>query len=179
MADKKNTKQSPDSTLLKRKRSPKAIRSKKVVANDLGVYINLLTDFGFKRIFGTEDNKDLLIAFLNSVLKIKGGIKDLQYANPERKGRIKSDRTTIFDLHCITGKSERIIVEVQNHSHKNFKERGLSYACRAILDQEKKGKEWKFELCPVYVVNIVNFRLNKRLKTEKYASYVQLICNSI
>jgi predicted transposase/invertase (TIGR01784 family) len=99
----------------------------------------------------------------------------LHYANPERKGRIKTARTTIFDLYCITGKGERIIVEVQNQSHKNFKERGLSYAFRAIQDQEKKGKGSKFELCPVYVVNIVNFRLNKRIKTEKYASYVQLM----
>ena len=148
---------------------------KEVPVDDLGVYINLLTDFGFKRIFGTEANKDLLIDFLNAVLKIKGGIKDLQYANPERKGRIKKDRTIIFDLHCTTGKGERIIVEVQNQSHKNFKERGLHYACRAIQEQEKKGKKWKFELCPVYSVNIVNFHLDKRLKTEKYASYVQLI----
>ena len=144
--------------------------------DDLGVYINLLTDFGFKRIFGTEANKDLLIAFLNTVLKIKGGITDLQYVNLEGKGRIKTDRTTIFDLHCVTGKGEHIIVEVQNQSHKNFRERGLYYACRAIQEQGKKGKKWKYELCRVYSVNLVNFRLDKTVKsTEKYISYIQLI----
>jgi predicted transposase/invertase (TIGR01784 family) len=148
----------------------------KIIADDLGVYINLLTDFGFKRIFGTESNKNLLVAFLNNVLKIKGGIKDLQFVNPEGKGRVKTDRSTIFDLRCVTGKGEHIIVEVQNKSHKNFKERGLHYACRAIQEQGKKGRKWNYQLCPVYLVNIVGFRLDKTVKsTEKYLSYIQLI----
>jgi len=159
----------------RRKGTAKPPRPKKAVVDDIGVYISLLTDFGFKRIFGTEANKDLLIDFLNAVLKVKGGIKDLQYANPERKGRIKTDRTPIFDLYCTTGKGERIIVEVQNESHKNFKERGVHSVSCSIQEQGKKGKEWKFDLCPVYLVNIVNFKLNKRQKTEKYASYIQLL----
>ena len=53
----------------------------KVKSEDAGIYINPLTDFGFKRIFGTEANKDLLIDFLDSVLNIDGGIKELRYTN--------------------------------------------------------------------------------------------------
>jgi predicted transposase/invertase (TIGR01784 family) len=142
---------------------------------DLGVYISLLTDFGFKRIFGEEANKDFLIAFLNAVLNIDGGIADLHYGNPEKKGRIVTNRTAVFDLYCTTGKGERIIVEVQNHHHTNFKERGLFYAARSIQAQEKKGKKWNYELCPVYSVSIVNFNLNKADRSkDKYISYVQL-----
>ena len=59
------------------KKETSITRKKAITAKDLGVYINPLTDFGFKRIFGTDANKDLLIDFLNAVLKIKGGIKDL------------------------------------------------------------------------------------------------------
>ena len=148
--------------------------NKKTKIKDLGVYINMLTDFGFKLIFGTDANKDLLLDFLNAVLKIKGGIKELNYVNPEKKGHIKSDRTTIFDLHCTTGKGEKIIVEVQNHSHKNFVERVIYYVSRAIQEQGKKDKNWNYELCPVYSVNIVNFRLNKTEKNaDKYLSYIQ------
>ncbi|MDR1154100.1 MAG: Rpn family recombination-promoting nuclease/putative transposase, partial [Bacteroidales bacterium] len=69
-------------------------------------YINPLTDFGFKRIFGTEANRDLLIDFLESVLSIEGGIRDLRYANPEHQGRLAIDRRAIFDLYCITGRGE-------------------------------------------------------------------------
>ena len=50
------------------------VTASKVVFKDVGIYINPLTDFGFKRIFGTEANKDLLIDFLNTVLHLEDGI---------------------------------------------------------------------------------------------------------
>ena len=49
-------------------------------------YISLLTDFGFKRIFGTAMNKDLLICFLNSLFDGKQVVKDVSYLNPEHVG---------------------------------------------------------------------------------------------
>ena len=149
--------------------------SARVVFKDAGIYINPLTDFGFKRIFGTEANKDLLIDFLNAVLNIDGGIKDLQYTNPERKGRIKTDRTVIFDLHCITGKGERFIIEMQKLSQDYYKDRALYYVSYPIQEQSERKRKWDFMLHPVYSVNIVNFKLDKTRKAAKYASYVQLM----
>ena len=49
-------------------------------------YISLLTDFGFKRIFGTAMNKDLLICFLNSLFNSRQVVKDVSYLNPEHVG---------------------------------------------------------------------------------------------
>ena len=49
-------------------------------------YISLLTDFGFKRIFGTAMNKDLLICFLNSLFNGRQVVKDVSYLNPEHVG---------------------------------------------------------------------------------------------
>ena len=159
--------------------------SKPVTPKDLGVYINPLTDFGFKRIFGTDANKDLLIDFLNAVLKIRGGIKDLHYAPTEKKGRTKKEPTTFYDLHCITGRGERIIVEVQTQPHKNFIERGLVYVSRAIEGQEKigKGKKEKksnYDIRAVYQVNIVNFSVKSKIRKTlpdktKYTWYVRLM----
>jgi predicted transposase/invertase (TIGR01784 family) len=141
-------------------------------------YINPMTDFGFKFIFGTEE---YLLDFLNSVLKIEGGIVDLHYDNTERPGRSEDDRTTIFDLYCTTGKGERILIEMQHHWQDFFQNRVLYYASRMIQEQgeDNKGDTWKFKLSPVYSVNIVNFRLNKKKRSkktqnEKYVSYVQL-----
>ena len=163
--------------MAKAKKSETA-QTKETIVENPEVYINPLTDFGFKRIFGEEANKDLLIDFLNAVLKVKGGIKDLQYTNTERKGRIKTDKTTVFDLHCTTGKGERIIVEVQNHAHKNIRERVVYYASRSIQEQGKGGNKWKYNLCPVYSVNIGNFYLDKTDKKDptstKYMTYVKL-----
>jgi hypothetical protein len=60
-----------------------------------GRYIDPKTDFGFKLIFGT---KEFLIPFLNAVLKIKGGIKELFYGNTEKKGVSEDDRSSFYDL---------------------------------------------------------------------------------
>ncbi len=134
-------------------------------------YINPLTDFGFKRIFGTESNKDLLIDFLNAVLDIEGGIKDLRYDNTERQGRAEIDRRAIFDLYCITGKGEHIIVEMQNVRQDYFKDRALYYASFPIQAQGEKNKFWDFELTPVYSVNILNFKFGNSLDDEKQYFY--------
>ena len=59
-------------------------------------YISLLTDFGFKRIFGTAMNKDLLICFLNSLFNGKQVVKDVSYLNPEHVGDVYTDRRAIL-----------------------------------------------------------------------------------
>ena len=63
-------------------------------------YISLLTDFGFKRIFGTAMNKDLLICFLNSLFNGRQVVKDVSYLNPEHVGDVYTDRKAIFDVYC-------------------------------------------------------------------------------
>ena len=141
-------------------------------------YINPLTDFGFKLIFG---NKEYLIDFLNALLKIESGIVDLHYDNTERPGRSEDDRTTRFDLCCTLGTGERVLIEMQHYHHENFIDRTLYYASRTIQEQgeDKKGdREWEFELEPVFSVNIVDFKLDKRKKNRtpgKYITYGHLI----
>ena len=100
---------------------------KKLKRQDLKVFINLLTDFGFKRVFGI---KEVMLDFLNVVLDIQGGIADLTYGNVEILGLTKNDRKAIFDLICITGNGERIIVEIQNIKQEHFKDRmfGICFA---------------------------------------------------
>ena len=61
-------------------------------------YISLLTDFGFKRIFGTAMNKDLLICFLNSLFNGRQVVKDVSFLNPEHVGDVYTDRKAIFDV---------------------------------------------------------------------------------
>jgi len=111
------------------KKATSRTRKKALTAKDLGVYINLLTDFGFKRIFGI---KEVMIKFLNAVLDIEGGIKDLRYGNPEQLGVSQYDRKAVYDLYCITEKDEHIIVEIQSAPQVYFKDRVLTYVSRLI-----------------------------------------------
>ena len=74
-------------------------------------YINPFTDFGFKKLFGTEENKDLLMDFLNELIRGKGKIIELKYLNAEQLGRTEYDRRAVYDIYCETDTGEKLIVE--------------------------------------------------------------------
>ena len=120
-------------------------------------YISLLTDFGFKRIFGTDPNKDLLIDFLNSLFDGEQVVKDVTFLNSEHVGDVHSERKAIFDVYCENEKGEKFIVEMQNASQKYFKDRSLYYATFPIREQAQKGEVWNYELKHVYVVALLNY----------------------
>jgi predicted transposase/invertase (TIGR01784 family) len=120
-------------------------------------YINPFTDFGFKKIFGSEVNKDLLIAFLNSLLPDDAGIiADLSFMPTEQTGRSEYDRRAIFDLHCTNKHGDIFIVEMQRAKQNYFKDRSVFYASFPIQQQAQKGS-WDFRLKPVYMVGILDF----------------------
>ena len=124
-------------------------------------YISLLTDFGFKRIFGTKPNKDLLINFLNSLFDGFHVIKDVKYLNSEHVGDVFAERKAIFDVYCENERGEKFIVEMQNAYQKYFKDRSLFYSTFPIREQAPKGAEWNFKLEHVYTVALLNFDLEE------------------
>ena len=119
-------------------------------------YINLFTDFGFKRVFGQEANKDLLIDFLNQVLPEAYTIEDLSYSKNEQLGEQEEDRKAVFDLHCKSVNNEYFIVELQKAKQDFFKDRSLYYTTFPIVEQAKKGN-WNYRLDPIFMVGILNF----------------------
>ncbi|MDR1224848.1 MAG: Rpn family recombination-promoting nuclease/putative transposase [Tannerella sp.] len=120
-------------------------------------YINPHTDFGFKRLFGTEANKDLLQEFLPVLLGREDRIISLRYMNPEQLGRTENDRKAVYDLYCETETGEKFIVEMQRSYQEFFKDRSVYYSTFPIQEQAKRGIEWDFELNAVYTVGILNF----------------------
>ena len=119
-------------------------------------YINPYTDFGFKKLFGTPLNKDLLISFLNSLFEGKEVVRDLTYLNGENLGNGYGDRRAIFDVYCENEQGETFIVEMQKAEQQFFKDRSLFYSTFAIQNQGKKGI-WDFNLKGVYTVGILDF----------------------
>ncbi len=135
-------------------------------------YINPYTDFGFKKLFGTEMNKDLLISFINSLLHGREQISSLTYLNTEHLGTGESDRRAVFDVYCENEHGEKFLVEMQRGEQQFFKDRSLYYATFPIREQALRG-DWDYELQRVYVIGILNFSFDGT-RPDKYSHEVQL-----
>ena len=134
----------------------------------MGKFINPFTDFGFHRIFGQEVHKELLIDFLNQLLKDERHIIDITFLNPIQQPETIEDRGVIFDIHCRDDKGGLFVVEMQNGAQPYFYDRGIYYLSRAISNQGEKGKDWKFSLCPVYGIFLLNYKMgiNSKFRTD-------------
>ena len=128
-------------------------------------YVNPYTDFGFKKLFGTELNKDLLISLLNALFdrsaqqspgEPKQVVKDLRYL-PTEKLESYGERRAVFDVYCEGENGEKFIVEMQKASQDFFKDRSVFYSAFPIIEQGKVGSDWDFHLNNVYTVGILNF----------------------
>ena len=130
-------------------------------------YFNPFTDFGFKKLFGTEVNKDLLMDFLNGLICEKGRITEVKYLNSEQMGRTEYDRKAVFDIFCETESGEKFIVEMQKSKHNFFKDRSVFYASFPISEQAERG-EWDYQLKAVYTIGVLDFVFNDNKEDKDY-----------
>lgn len=140
-------------------------------------YINPFTDFGFKRLFGEDMNKDLLLDFLNELLKEKQGqITDLTYVKTEQLGRTEEERKAIFDIYCENEKGEKFLVEMQKTKQAFFKDRTVYYSTFPIQEQAKRS-DWDYSLKAVYTIAILDFVFDedkKKEEADKFRYEIQL-----
>lgn len=139
-------------------------------------YINPFTDYGFKRLFGEEPSKPLLLDFLNELLKEEEGvITELTYLKSEHLDNSRIDRRAIFDLYCTNERGEKFIVELQKTKQKFFKDRTVYYSTFPIREQAISGSDWDFELKKVYMIAILDFEFDEdKEETYKYRYNVKL-----
>ena len=128
-----------------------------VIGGKKAKFIDPLSDWGFKKLFGTEANKEILLEFLRDLFPDKR-IEDIAYLNNENQGLSESDRKSVFDVVCRTVAGDRFIVEVQKKDQRYFMERSLYYSTFPVQEQGLRG-DWDFRLTPVYMVGILNFAL--------------------
>ena len=143
--------------------------------NDKGCrqeYAELLCDFMFKRLFGSEANKDVLIGFLNMIME-DVNIEHVDFISPEHLGLTEQDRKAVFDISCTCDDGRTLIIEMQKGFQEHFRERAVYYTSFPINEQGRKAKEefikeqgcddpkaefkWDYSLKPVTVVAILNF----------------------
>jgi predicted transposase/invertase (TIGR01784 family) len=121
-------------------------------------YIDFFNDFAFKKLFGEECNKDLLLDFLNELLyDEQGKIVSISYLKTEQLGISPNSRNAVYDLYCQNEKGEKFIVELQKSEQNFFKDRALYYSTFPIIEQAPKKNKWNYELKAVYVIAILDF----------------------
>ena len=123
-------------------------------------YVNFYTDFAFKKLFGTEANKDLLISFLNSLFDGTEVIKTLNYLNVEHLGHNAAERKAVFDVYCENEKGEKFLIEMQKAEQEYFKDRSIFYSTFPVQEQAPQGR-WNFKLNKVYTIGILNFCIDE------------------
>ena len=139
----------------------------------IGKFINPLTDFGFKHLFGREPGKELLIDFLNQIFEGRKVITDLSYNKNEQFGPRSKSRKMIFDLTCNADKGEQFIIEVQRIHQQYFKDRAIYYCSRLIHDQAPNGGKWDYSLKEVYFIGVMDSVLEDAEKDE-YVHHIHL-----
>ena len=121
-------------------------------------FVDVKTDIAFKKIFGNEQHKEILIGFLNAVLELSGDkrIKDLTLKNPWQAPDIAILKETILDIKAVDHRGVTFIVEMQVRDAPCFDKRAIYYTAKAYTGQIKKGEEYP-KLNQVIFIGILNF----------------------
>ena len=126
------------------------------------------TDFSFKKIFGTEQNKRFLIHFLNCfVSKYTGKIADVTYLPTEYYGTVESEKKAVFDILCEDNEGRQFIIEMQKAPQPEYAERSIFYLSRAISASLERG-QLNYLILPSYSVNILDFDLQEYQKNDHF-----------
>ena len=121
-------------------------------------YIDPLADFSFKRLFGSEPNKDILISFINSIFHGRKKVADLVYNKNEHIGDAEAIGSVIFDLTCTGDDGSQFLIEIQRTDQSNLKKRMLYYSGKLIADQAPRGRrsEWNYQISEIYVIVLLD-----------------------
>lgn len=129
-----------------------------------------LNDVAFKKVFGSENHKNITISFLNAILELTGENEiievNFELMNVERQRLGKDAGKNFFDVYCKVRSGERFIVEMQKRKMDEFGKRMVYYGAKAYAEQLKTGTTYR-DLCPVIVISVVNFVMFPKKKSFK------------
>ena len=132
--------------------------------------LNPQIDFVFKKIFGTEKNKPILINFLNAVIKPTTPIKDVEIKNNDIDKDFLEDKFSRLDVKATTSNKEHINIEIQVKNEYNMIQRTLYYWSKMYSEQIQNRDNYS-KLERTVCINILNF---KYLKNDKYHNAYRL-----
>ncbi|QAA33571.1 Rpn family recombination-promoting nuclease/putative transposase [Clostridium manihotivorum] len=121
-------------------------------------------DFVFKNIFGSEKNPEILISFLNAILKPKDKITAVEIKGNDIEKQFVEDKYSRLDVKATTSNNEIVNIEIQLKNEYNMVKRSLYYLSKMYEEQLGEGEDYS-KLCRTICINILNF---KYLKTERF-----------
>lgn len=126
----------------------------------LSKFLDARNDIAFRRIFGTEKNKDILIHFLNDILGLTDDnkIKDVSFLSPIQDPVIASQKQSIVDVLCVDSTGVKTIIEMQVAKTTGFEKRAQYYAAKAYSSQADVGDQYH-DLKGVIFIAIADFIL--------------------
>lgn len=130
-----------------------------IMSSEIGKYVCAYTDFGFKRLFFSEPNKDVLISFLNSFLNLKDKIVDMSYLPLEQLCVLPYDKNAILGTCCKTSDDSYIIVQIQNALPVFIKARSLFHGLSFISNQAPQGV-FDNSIKAVYSITLLGCKLD-------------------
>ncbi|MEW6621349.1 MAG: Rpn family recombination-promoting nuclease/putative transposase, partial [bacterium] len=107
-------------------------------------FLDVKTDFAFKKVFGSKQSKDILINFINSVVKFKDGsiIEDLTIVDPYQIPLLKGMKDTYVDVKAMLSDGSGVIIEMQILNYEGLEKRILYNAAKAYSTQLLCGDEF-------------------------------------
>jgi predicted transposase/invertase (TIGR01784 family) len=132
-------------------------------------FVDIKNDIAFRKIFGNENKKIILISFLNAIMKLKGDdvIVDIEILNPYQLPIIKNLKASIIDVKARDKKGKTYIIEMQVAEPDGLDKRLLYYASKEYSQQIESG-ELYIKLKPVIFIGIFDFNFTER---GKYLSH--------
>ncbi len=123
-------------------------------------FLDVRTDFAFKKVFGSESSKEILMSFLNAIIYFEREhkIKDLTIVDPYTIPMLKGMKDTFVDVKAILDDNTKVIIEMQVLSHAGFEKRVLYNAAKNYSIQLDKGETYSL-LNPVIALSIVDFMM--------------------
>ena len=134
-------------------------------------FLNIKTDYAFKKVFGSENSKNILKSFLNSTLELPSLIEDLKIVDPYNVPKLQGMKETAVDVKATLEDKTKVIIEMQILNHNGFESRILYNTAKNYANQLDKGAKYHL-LNPVIALTIVNFKM---FDFEKYKSIFRLL----
>ena len=121
-------------------------------------FVDVKNDVAFRKIFGNEKKKVILISFLNAILGLDGQdrIKDVTLLNPFQLPRIRGEKASIIDVKAVDNKGATFIIEMQVAEPEGLEKRILYYTSKDYAAQINSGDDYPL-LSPVYFIGVLNF----------------------
>ncbi len=132
------------------------------------IFLDLRNDIAFKKVFGSDEHKNITISFLNSILELTGDqvIESINFLNNEQLLQRKDKKENILDIACVDQAGNRYIIELQITSERNFDKRIVFYSAKSYSIQLEKREDYR-KLMPVIAVSVLDFVLFDKKKNYK------------